>query len=476
MSPAPGVPAAMWTRLGSLVATTLGLHFPGKRQDDLQRGFLRAAADLGFDSPEACIHWLLRQTPTATTIGALARHLTVAETYFFRDRPTLDALSTEVLPALIQARRGRVQQLRLWCAACCTGEEAYTLAILLHRLLPDLADWQVQIRATDINGDALQKAADGTYSEWSFRAAPEWLRAGYFTPGTHGRHRILPAIRRMVNFETENLVQAVDGAGRVPPGAMDVILCRNVLMYFAAPQMNKVVALLKNCLQPGGWLAVGPGEVSAASLAGFTPVSFPGAMLFRRDDDAQLAPSRAAGTGMPPSGALAADPQAAQKSGGAATALALPAKPDIEQVTGAAAPGGTLPVVELARRARASADGGDLEDALAWCERWLHADKLDPAGHYVKATVLLEQGELDAAQSALERAIYLDGGFVLAHVALGNLARMRGQARHAGRHFANVQRLLRQRPAGDVLPGSGGLTVARLAETIRALAANQCGL
>jgi chemotaxis protein methyltransferase CheR len=119
--------------------------------------------------------------------------------------------------------------------------------------------------------------------------------------------------------------------------------------------------------------------------------------------------------------------------------------------------------------ARALANLGRLDDALTWCERWTAADKLDPAGHYLRALVLLEQGEPEPARSSLQRAIYLDPDFVLAHFALGNLARSRGKSGEADRHFTNALHLLRHRPPDDLLPESDGLTAGRLTESMTSM-------
>lgn len=119
--------------------------------------------------------------------------------------------------------------------------------------------------------------------------------------------------------------------------------------------------------------------------------------------------------------------------------------------------------------ARALANQGKLTEALAWCDRGLIADKLDAAGHYLRATVLLEQGHAIPARTSLQRAVYLDPAFVLAHFALGNLARANGRSGEADRHFGNAQQLLVRLRADDSLPEGEGLTAGRLAEIITAL-------
>jgi len=101
----------------------------------------------------------------------LASHLTIGETYFFRDSGTFQALEEHILPELIRQRRGKNQQFRIWSAACATGEEPYSVAILLQKLIVNLDGWNISILATDINPQAIKKARLGIYNNWSFRSA-----------------------------------------------------------------------------------------------------------------------------------------------------------------------------------------------------------------------------------------------------------------------------------------------------------------
>src|SRR5262245_38410480 len=130
----PAVEQAL-PRISELIARTIGLHFPPERRADLQRGLESAAAELGFENGAACAKWLLSAPPTPVQLNTLANHLTIGETYFFRERKTFDALESHVLPELIRARSTE-RRLRIWSAACSTGEEPYSLAILLQQLLP----------------------------------------------------------------------------------------------------------------------------------------------------------------------------------------------------------------------------------------------------------------------------------------------------------------------------------------------------
>ena len=219
-----------WARLSGLIAEQMGLHFPHERLVDLQRGLAGAAEDFGFDDIAACADWLLSTPLNKAQLQVLATHLTIGETYFFRDKKSFDVLASSVFPALIHARRGRERRLRLWSAACCSGEEAYSLAILLHQVLPDLADWHVTILATDINPVFLRKAVAGSYGEWSFRDTAAGFKERYFTRTEDRRYTIRPEIQKLVTFEHVNLVEDVYPSLATDTNARDIIFCRNVLM------------------------------------------------------------------------------------------------------------------------------------------------------------------------------------------------------------------------------------------------------
>jgi chemotaxis protein methyltransferase CheR len=455
-----------WTRLSELVAERIGLHFPNERLADLHRGLAGAAAEFGFDDVETCADWLLCAPLTRTQLQVLANHLTIGETYFFRDKKTFDVLASRVLPDLIHARRGREQRLRLWSAACCSGEEAYSLAILLHQLLPDLADWRVTILATDINARFLRKAIEGSYGEWSFRDVPSGLKERYFHPTRNAQHVIRPDIKKLVTFEHLNLAEDAYPSLTTGTNAMDVIFCRNVLMYFTPPQAMKVIGNLYRALMDGGWLAVSPSEASQAFFTQFVTLNYPGVILYQKNGSgprthsppAPLPETPLLAEFHPASFAPAASLHEQARSGEAADSM-LASFEGQQREPGAA----------FSQMARALANQGRLAEALACCDRWIAADKMDAAGHYLRAVVLLEHGHQDDARGALQRVLYLEPTFVLAHFALGSLARSRDRHDEADKHFANTLDLLGRLLPHDVLPESDGLTAGRLTETITAM-------
>ncbi len=476
----PTLSSPLLSQLSEFVATQTGLYFPQERWGDLERGIAAAAPDFNFPDGESCAQWLLSAPLTRHMNEVLASHLSVGETYFFREKQSLGIFEEHILPRLLQSRRQNERRLRFWSAGCSTGEEAYTIAILLDRLIPDLEAWNITILATDFNPKFLRKAAQGLYGEWSFRDAPVWLRERYFNKSGDGSFEIHPRIRKMVTFSYLNFAEDVYPSLTNNTSAMDVILCRNVLMYFTAQRAKQVAGNFFRALVDGGWLIVSPTEASNTLLASFTPVEFAGAVLYRKMADA----------------ALSVPPQANSKKSNLQQEESIwwerPHGRDRLDRGHEAAPTGagqevlqanTSPAIHAAqesapqpderelpsRMARSCADQGRLSEALEWCERAIAADKLNPAHHYLSATILQEQGQHEIAIQSLIRALYLEPMFVLAHFALGNLHQSQGRYREAQRYFANVLLLLRKRPQDEILPEADGLTAGRLVEIVTSL-------
>ena len=470
--PGPPLGEALQEQFSTFLASRIGLHFPRRRWPDMLRGVERAAREFARPDPEACMRWLLTAPLQQREIEILASHLTVGETYFYREPAVFAALETHLLPPLIAARRATSRSLRLWSAGCCTGEEAYTLAILLHRLLPDLDQWNISILATDINPHFLARARLGEYREWSFRGTPAWFKDGYFTLTGDRNYQLKPAIRRLVHFAYLNLVDDVYPALENDTNGIDLLLCRNVLMYFEEQGTSAVLHKLRRALMPDGWLALSVTESGSPRLAGFSAVAFPEATLYRKDEVRpptrdvtptwpEVAPPRQ------PSPIAAPTPTAPTPADATyRQALDHYAAGDYARAAAALRDTAADQVPSLTLAARAWANLGRLADACRCCQAAVAADKCDPALRYLLATLLTEQGSSEAAATALKQALYLDPDFVLAHFALGNLCRRLDQPAQAARHWANARRLLAGYPPGTALPAAEGLTAGRLLDII----------
>ena len=453
----PTLPVDVLASVSDSVERALGLRHAAGRLADLERGLVRAAPELGVASAAACAELVASEVLTANQLDVLASHLTIGETYFFRDPDSYRVLETELLAPLIQRRREGVPHLRLWSAGCSTGEEAYSLAILLDRLLPDRAKWNITILATDLNPRFLAKGRRGIYRPWSFRNSPPWLLPGYFTRHGTDEFELREDIRRMVTFSALNLAQDTYPSVATNTNAMDVVFCRNVLMYFLPERARQVADRFRLALLDGGWLFVSAAEVSSELFGAFERVSRNGQLLYRKSPTAPADVPVAAAT------APKRDDPGVRRPAAAARPRHASPKPTPTVRAGKAETVAPPPGPEaLVATARQCADAGDLETALAWVVKAIHADKTVVDHHLLQANILRELGRDHDAVAALKRCLFLDHNHVLAHVLLGNLEQQGGKAQAAERSRQTAARLLERGNEHDVLPASEGMTVGQL--------------
>lgn len=512
------LPDSLLSQLSDLISTRMGWHFPSDRWRDLERGIRATAQDLGFADVHACIDWLHSATLTPQHIAILSDHFTVGETYFFREPRALEILTAQILPPLMQARQFGDRHLRIWSAACCTGEEPYSIAMTLATSIPRLAEWQVSIIGTDINPRFLQRAVSGVYTAWSFRSTPDWIKTRYFQPTDDNRFALCQEIRQMVTFLPLNLADDVFPPPVNAAGTIDVIFCRNVFIYFSPERSQTVIRNFHQALSDGGWLIVSPSETAYLTEDSFTPVSFPGIIAHRKKDPSarphqetqpvpRLASPLAPKTRLMPLSDLiksagplpTAEAKSKERSATAPAPAPLPTPAPTPPVTAPPEPdryseakslyeqGRYLEVSEKLRNAatgsesallnqeemllliRACVNQGASDEAIVWCHKAIAEDVLNPRFYYLLATVLLEQDREEEASQALRQTLYLDSKFILAHFTFGNLSLRQKKTREARRHFQNAVVLLRQQHRDTILPESEGLTAGRLSDLIRTM-------
>jgi len=456
----------------------MGLHYPPERWRDLERAVTQMAGELGFADADACMRHFLGTQVERRQIETLASYLTIGETYFFREPASFEALATHVLPPLIAQRRQSFRSLRIWSAACSTGEEAYSMAILLCRLIPDIREWNITLLATDINPRSLRRAIDGLYGEWSFRGIDPETRRNYFTPRGN-KWEVAPHIRRMVTFAYHNLAEDRYPSVHNTTNAMDIIFCRNVLMYFSHDRARQVVTHLQQSLIDGGWLVTTAVEGSADLFSPLVNVGLPDVILYRKQSGGSLSgapvlsepePAMASLPPLPPEPVPVAAPvtdepepdplayviQLYQRGANSEAIALLQADPLLGE------DGRRMTLL-----ARLFANEGRLDLALDWCQRALGQDRLAPDRHYLLAMVRQELGDTRGAADALKRALFVDPDYILAHVALAGLAKGDGKVAEAKRCYRNALSLLQSLDPGQILPEADGLTAGRLVEIIR---------
>ena len=204
----------------------------------------------GFDE----LAQVIRTKKDEALLVDVTEAMTTNESFFFRDQKPFDQFSTIVLPHLLEARASR-RSIRIWSAACSSGQEPYTLAMLLKEQAKILAGWRVEIIATDLSNEILDKAKDGLYSQFEVqRGLPISLLVKNFTQ-VGERWQIDDSLRRMVKFQKLNLLGNLSSLGK-----FDVVFCRNVLIYFDTPTKTKVLDGISEMLPPDGFLYLGGAE------------------------------------------------------------------------------------------------------------------------------------------------------------------------------------------------------------------------
>jgi chemotaxis protein methyltransferase CheR len=487
------------SQLSEFVASHFGLHFPRERWDDLERGVCAAAQERGCRHDlDRYVQGLSSFSLTQRQLEVLASRLTVGETYFFREKRSLEVLERDIVPELIRTRAGLDRAIRIWSAGCATGEEPYSVAIVLSKLIAGLKRWNIEILATDLNSKSLLKASGGIYGEWSFRGVPPWVRGAYFEQAEEGRWAITPAIKKMVTFTQLNLMDDTYPAVSNCPSGLDVILCRNVLMYLTPEGMRKVVRQLHRSLATDGWLIVSPTETSQELFSEFATVSFGDVTLYRKSatrlPTTLALPVFAGGRSsvQPPEWLFEAPeptrtlsqqtipkdsrnearprntPPPAISYGKALALYEQGRYEDVERVIRALLSDDRTHASAMLLLARTYANQGKLPAALVLCDKAIAADKMAARAHYLRATILQEQGSLPEALLAFKQTVYAEPEFMLGHFALGSLALKQKRLKESERHFANLLLLLARYAPGDIVPESEGLSAGRLREMIAA--------
>ncbi len=216
------------------------------------------ACTLSNYQPEEYLDKLRHCSSSSALLADLVAAITVGESYFFRDKTQMHLLEKELLPNLIK-RKKDTRTLKIWSAGCSSGEELYTIVMLLLKLIPDIEHWDLQLLGTDINVAALEKAKTGIYRQWSMRSIPEKYLQNYFTKVKH-TYVLSSEVRDRVRFKYLNLCDnsypsIINGTYQV-----DLILCRNVLIYFENDLVVKIIKKLSQCLAEGAYLLLGASD------------------------------------------------------------------------------------------------------------------------------------------------------------------------------------------------------------------------
>jgi chemotaxis protein methyltransferase CheR len=457
-------------RFRAAITAHLGLQF-----DDGKLGFLADVLQRRLDRLQSAseIYLLaLEQGPGGAEIGILARELTVGETYFFRNIEQFHALEQVVLPARMRAH-AESRSLRILSAGCASGEEPYSIAMTVRRVIDDPA-WALDLRG------GLEKAARGRYPIWTMRETPAEIQRQWFR--AEGREMILDeALRKNVRFEIGNLV--ADDPGIWQPGTYDVIFFRNVMMYFSPAHMKAVIARMARALAPGGFLFLGHAETLRGLSDTFHLHHTHGTFYYQRKPDLSAgAPVSLPQRAMPLSPLPAYDESWADAIRASSERIAaliphedtpVPSAPHwdlsptlqlfgreqfaeaLASLRGLPDPAQNDPAV-LLLEAILLAQQGEVAAAEGICLRLLAHDDMNAGAHYLLALCRETLGDRQGAREHDRLAIHLDPGFAMPRLHLGLLARRTGDRSLARNELGQALTLLKREDVTRLLFFGGG--------------------
>ncbi|MEI8395436.1 MAG: CheR family methyltransferase [Rhodospirillaceae bacterium] len=429
-----------------------GLAYYEDKNDALAERVTRRIKQSGTVDCSGYLDLLVSEPAGRRELDALIAELTIGETFFFRYPEQFEALRTTILPDCIE-RNGAERRLCIWSAGCATGAEPYSLAVLIHELLgPQLDSWDVTILATDINREFLALAKIGRFGGWALRSLSDSRRAELFDEDK-GQWQLRNPYRTMVNFAYHNLISMTDG-GFAPEGyfGFDIILCRNVLIYFDRETIQALLPRLSESLLPGGWLLVGSSEPNEDFDRVFTTVNAPGTTLYRKSPPASLLPTGIAKQPQPPHPVRLPRPLRSVRPPPARRPPPLPP-------AAVSNPPSLASIVDCANR-------GCWDEARRACDRSLAADPMNAVVHYYSALIHHHNAAPAEAEQSYRKAIYLDRNFAMAHFQLGAILAERADHAGARKALLNAQRVLEALPDVAGLPAGDGLTAGDLRKMV----------
>jgi chemotaxis protein methyltransferase CheR len=505
--------SAQMARMAGLIRERTGLTFPSARVNEVESAITRAMDRRGIDRVDRLAELLEGDDRVRESLVA---ELTIGESYFQRDPAQFELLRWQILPHMLRHRPDD-SPIRVWSAGCASGEEPYTVAMVFDEL--DVLH-RADIVGTDIARSRLEQAQRGLYTKWSLRNSPESVRTRYFAE--RGRYfELTPRLRRRVDFRYLNLAEDLFPSLSNGIWGMDVIMCRNVLIYFDSHTVERVARRLIASLSEDGWLLPGASDPALSELVDCDVVLTDAGLAYRRPGAATAADVR---RGMPPATADVADvvkatydmdaagatdaaaatsapTEASERDRIVITTSPVPASDDNDDAergvagspgmttssdddaiaaayrlrdfdavrahAAAAAEAGTIDEAGWAAWLRSLANQGCLEDAAAVAARALARHPSSPELLYLHAVVLLQAGQTATAAVVVRHALYVDRQLIVAHLTLSEASRRSGRNDDARRALRNAAALLDRLPPDAVVPASDGERAGRLAELVR---------
>jgi chemotaxis protein methyltransferase CheR len=459
------------------LAENYGLQIHSHQEDRFKLAICKTCQKFSWFKPEQLLIKLKADSLCPERL-LLIENITVPESYFFRDENQQQFLKNVFFPNLIaQKRQQHDKHIRIWSAGCSTGQEIYSIAILLHQLLPDFSDWNLHLIASDINHQSLKDAIQGEYNSWEIRSNdPIFLQSGYFSDLKNGHYQLSESIKKQVKFFFLNLAEDSFPSLMNQTCNLDLILCRNVFIYFQRPVIEQTCTRFSQALKPGGVLLLSVTDPMDLSTPQLVSRQCEDVFYFERveaDSVCHYVPYHPnISTPQPESLVFLSKPNTQPESFSQIKAsilpllaagkwheilaltqhalLSYPDQPDLNQF-----------------KAKALVNLGLLDKAKLACELSIKADDLDPHSYLLYGLILLQLNLYDEAEKAFRQTIFLNYDFMEAHYQLGRVLLYKGQQKQAIKAIQNALNLAEQgdgqRPVHNVIT----LTYASFAELIK---------
>jgi chemotaxis protein methyltransferase CheR len=502
------IPEEIRARFKSFITGRSGLYFRDHEMKDLEDVISARTEACGFDSPVSYYSYLTTSEKKEDELRELMNRLTINHTYFFRNEQQFDALKNKVLPEILD-RKARAAmsegaekpRLRVWSAGCSTGEEAYSIAMVIKEMIGDTSAWDIQIVATDASTEVLEKARRGVYSKNSVRSVGGPYLGRYFTAKAgHGgveEYALSDDIRSMVSFVFHNLIEDEF------PADFDVIFCRNVVIYFEMDTTVRIMNKFYSSLEKDGYLFIGYSESLYFMQDKFRMISSEDAIYYRKLAPGAGPAPREEGPG-PRKARFWPTPDTARREKTLDELLEEMSRAelsaDIRAESGATkAPTGKVEDIlveaiksfhkkEYSRAllyvndaldinkdlvdpyylaAEVYVNQGRFDEAKRMLASAMRVNPLFAPAHYLLGCILMEEDALEKAKNSLRKAIYIDKDFSLARFYLAHAYKSEGKPAEAIREYRNTIKLLSKSSADDILPYGGGFNVATLTNACR---------
>lgn len=506
MLPTKNISSQLREAFRESIANKIGIEIRDSELSILEQKIWQRTKAIQLDAPEHYYQFLNIPSPDSDREWQhLTELLTNNESYFFRDRQQLNLLKERIFPEIIKQKRQQENlTLRVWSAGCSAGQEPYSLAIILREILPDINAWNLSIFGTDIDRQALSQARSGIYSEWSFRQSEPRIKQHYFESKANS-YQIVPEIRHLVKFQKLNLVSDKFPQLFSDLRDIDVILCRNVFIYFGFSTISTILEKFYHTLHPSGYLLVGHSELANQNLSRFKVRVFPQSLIYQRRVDSIISRSSAILPSKSPQKLPVAkasaklDPQKTPHTTSKKQIKPRNIKPKLVNLVTTASASSTFTAresskllqqakqlwqqkqshlaVKKAEQALAiqpqnisaccllgkiylELDRSDLAKEIS--DRALTIDPLNLEANYLSAEIALGQSDRPKAKKILKKILYLDSESLKALVELSLIYQQEGERTRAEKTKQRAIQILQTLPNARTLPTCKNLTVAEL--------------